>query len=165
MDPHFSAFWILLLSFFSISLSVSVSLFYRSHFPTPSILFWFLHDRTTLKYIYYYDAEVLDFIMNSFESDLQTLNCKKPCIKRARIRSSSGPHSSHIFPHSDWIRRDTEYFSVFSWMRENAGKMRTRITPNTDSFHAVYCFILRLTELSLIQWEMWETCSLRPTTE
>ena len=30
----------------------------------------------------------------------------------------------HIFPHSDWIQRD---------MRENA----TRVTPNSDTFHAV----------------------------
>ena len=50
---------------------------------------------------------------------------------------------SRIFLHSDWIRRDTEYLSVFSpnagkcgsispysvRMRENAGKMSTRITP------------------------------------
>ena len=38
-----------------------------------------------------------------------------------------------IFPHSDWIRRDTEYFSIQSkW-----GKMQTRITPNTNTFYAV----------------------------
>ena len=34
----------------------------------------------------------------------------------------SGPHFSRILPHLNW---------------ENAGKMRTRITPNTDSFCAV----------------------------
>ena len=28
-------------------------------------------------------------------------------------------------------------FSAFSRMRENAGKMLTRINPNTDSFYAV----------------------------
>ena len=33
-----------------------------------------------------------------------------------------------IFPHSDWIRRDMEY---------ECGKLRTRITPNTDTFHTV----------------------------
>ena len=31
-------------------------------------------------------------------------------VKRVRIRSYSGPHFSRIFPHSDWIRRDTPYF-------------------------------------------------------
>ena len=59
------------------------------------------------------------------------------CVKRVRIRSYSVPHFSSIFPHSDWIRRDTECLSVFS---PNAGKMRTRITPNTDTFYAVSIF-------------------------
>ena len=36
---------------------------------------------------------------------------------RVRIRSYSGPHFSCIFPHSDWIRRDT---------------------PNTNTFYAVF---------------------------
>ena len=47
------------------------------------------------------------------------------CVKRVRIRSYSGSHSSRIFPYS--LR-----------MRENPGKMRTRITRNTDSFYAVH---------------------------
>ena len=32
-----------------------------------------------------------------------------------------------IFPHSDWIQRDAE---------SKCGKVRTRITPNTDTFYA-----------------------------
>ena len=59
------------------------------------------------------------------------------CVKSARVRSYSGPHFSLIFPYP--VR-----------MGENAGKMRTRITPNTDSFYSVYvssltataCFIM-----------------------
>ena len=39
-----------------------------------------------------------------------------------------------IFPHLDWIRRDTEYLSVFS---PNAGKYRPAKTPYLDNFHAV----------------------------
>ena len=39
-----------------------------------------------------------------------------------------------IFPHSDWIRRDTEYFSVFS---TNAGKYGPEKTLCLDTFHAV----------------------------
>ena len=31
------------------------------------------------------------------------------CVKSVRIRSYSGPHFPPIFPHSDWIRRDTAY--------------------------------------------------------
>ena len=40
----------------------------------------------------------------------------------------------HIFPHSDWIRRHTEYLSVFS---PNAGNYRPEKTPYLDTFHAV----------------------------
>ena len=46
------------------------------------------------------------------------------CVKGVHIRSYSGPHFSHIFPHSVRIR-------------ENAGKMRTRITPNMFIFYPV----------------------------
>ena len=60
-------------------------------------------------------------------------------VKSVRIWSYSGPHFFRIFPHSDWIRRDTESISLYSVrMRENAGKMRIRITPNRDSFYAVW---------------------------
>ena len=37
-----------------------------------------------------------------------------------------------IFPHSDWIWRDTEHLSVFS---PNAGKYGPEKTPYLDSFH------------------------------
>ena len=58
-----------------------------------------------------------------------------PSLRRSvGTRSYSRPDLSHIFPHSDWIRRHTEY-SV--WMRKNAGKMRTIITTNTVTFYAV----------------------------
>ena len=40
-----------------------------------------------------------------------------------------------IFPHSDWIRRDTR-------IQSECGKMRTRIPPNTDTFYAVCKFII-----------------------
>ena len=51
------------------------------------------------------------------------------CVKRVRIRNYSGPH----FPHSDWIRRDSVSLSI----QPKCGKMRTTITPNTDTFYAV----------------------------
>ena len=44
-----------------------------------------------------------------------------------------GVNLIRIFPHSDWIRRDTPYQS-------KCGKMRTRITPNTATFYAVYYY-------------------------
>ena len=36
-----------------------------------------------------------------------------------------------IFPHSDWIWRDT------GWIQSKCGKIRTRITPNKDTFYTV----------------------------
>ena len=45
-----------------------------------------------------------------------------------------------ISPHSDWIRRDTSYLSVFS---PNAWKYRPEITPYLDTFHAVYAQKMR----------------------
>ena len=39
-----------------------------------------------------------------------------------------------IFTHSDGIRRDTEYLSVFSL---NTGKYGPEKTPYLDTFHAV----------------------------
>ena len=39
-----------------------------------------------------------------------------------------------IFLYSDWIRRDTEYLSVFS---PNTGKCGPEITQYLDTFHAV----------------------------
>ena len=40
-----------------------------------------------------------------------------------------------IFPHLDWIWRDTRYLSVFS---PNGQKYRLEKTPYLDTFHAVY---------------------------
>ena len=62
------------------------------------------------------------------------------CVKRVRIWSYSGSHFSCIFPHTDWIRR--EYLFVFSLNSGKCGKMRTRITPNTDTFHAVFSLLI-----------------------
>ena len=39
-----------------------------------------------------------------------------------------------VFPHSDWIRRDTSYLSVFS---ANAGKYGPEKTPYSETFHSV----------------------------
>ena len=52
-------------------------------------------------------------------------------VKSGRIRSYSGLRFSRIFPHSISISP----YSVR--MKENARKMRTRITPNRDTFYVV----------------------------
>ena len=54
------------------------------------------------------------------------------CVKSVHIRSYSSPH----FPHSDCIWRDIEYLSIFS-IQSKCGKMRTRVTPNMDTFDAL----------------------------
>ena len=63
------------------------------------------------------------------------------CVKSVRIRSYSGPHFFCIFSHSDWVQRDTPHLLRISpyliRMWENAEKMRTRITPNTENSYAV----------------------------
>ena len=48
--------------------------------------------------------------------------------------SKYGVFLVHIFPHSDCIRRDTSYLSVFN---PNAGKYGPEKTPYLNTFHAV----------------------------
>ena len=52
------------------------------------------------------------------------------CVKSVRIRSYSGLH----FP---IFGLNTERYGVPLRFQSEYGKMRTRITPNTDTFHAV----------------------------
>ena len=60
--------------------------------------------------------------------------------------SSLFPH----FPHLDWIRSISPY-SVR--MRENEGKMRIRVTLNTDSFYAVLFYIaISLNRIFPLRW-------------
>ena len=58
------------------------------------------------------------------------------CAKRVRIRSYSGPHFSRTFPHSDWIRRDTEYLSIFT---SNAGKSWKNAGQNNSEYGLFLC--------------------------
>ena len=86
------------------------------HFPTTSELF-------LLKMMRQWDISIID-----------TPNIH--CVKRVHIRSYSGPHFSHIFPHSDWIRRDTEYLSIFS---PNAGKCGKNVDQNNSEYFHFVC--------------------------
>ena len=52
------------------------------------------------------------------------------CVKSLRIRSYSDPH----FPA---FGLNTERYGVSLRIQPECRKMRTRITPNTDIFHAV----------------------------
>ena len=52
------------------------------------------------------------------------------CVKSVRIQSYSGPY----FPA---FGLNTERYSVSLRIQSECGKIRTRITPNTETFHAV----------------------------
>ena len=52
------------------------------------------------------------------------------CVKSVRIRSCSGPHFSAF-------ELNTEKYSVTLGIHSEYGEVRTKITPNTDTFHAV----------------------------
>ena len=54
------------------------------------------------------------------------------CVKSVRIRSYSGPY----FPA---FGLNTERYGVSLRIQSECGKMRTTITLNTDTFHAVSC--------------------------
>ena len=54
----------------------------------------------------------------------------KHCVKSVRIRSYFGPHFLAF-------ELNTERYSVSLRIKSECGKMRTKITPNADTFHAV----------------------------
>ena len=58
------------------------------------------------------------------------------CVKSVRTRS----HSSQYFPAFGLI---TERYSVSLRIQSEWGKIQTRITPNTDTFHAVHVTALQ----------------------
>ena len=62
---------------------------------------------------------------------------------------------TRILPHSDWIRRDTSYLSVFS---PNAGKYGPEITPHLDTFQAVN--ILRKISLQFQNLKLSISCKI-----
>ena len=63
-------------------------------------------------------------------------------MRQPRLLSEMCPNTEYflvrIFPHSDWIRRDTKYLYVFS---PNARKYGPENTPYLDIFHAVQDYL------------------------
>ena len=59
------------------------------------------------------------------------INASYHCVKSVRIESYSGPYFPAFGP-------NTKRYSVSLRSQSKRGKIRTRITPNTDSFYAVY---------------------------
>ena len=66
-----------------------------------------------------------------YSRGITNLGTVRLCFKTVRIRSYSDPHFSRIFSHSDWIRRDTKYRSVFS---PNAGKCGKNADQNNSEY-------------------------------
>ena len=83
-------------------------------------------------------TQVVDFMDSS--RDNEGIKIKMRALKRIcecgtlRRKSPYLEFLVRIFPHLDWIRRNTEYLSVFS---PNARICRPEKTPNTDTFHIV----------------------------
>ena len=65
------------------------------------------------------------------------------------------------FLHSDWIRRDTSYLSVFS---PNAGKYGAEKTPYLDTFHAMH-MSLNINHFTQIIYKyhknLWNICMIK----
>ena len=83
-----------------------------------------------------------------------------PYMKRCTAWKVSkyGVFLVRIFPHSDWIRRDTSYCSVFS---PNTGKYGPEKTPYLDPFHAVMIVVKNFKtaeRLILDQWKITYLC-------
>ena len=62
------------------------------------------------------------------------------CLKNARIRNYSGPYNQSVSLGIQW-------------------KIRTTITPNTDTFYAVYKLY------TLLSWSLWSGTGLLPSEE
>ena len=78
----------------------------------------------------------LDFI--SFIDPLQNIFLIIPhCLKSVHIWSYSGSHFSGLFRICSEYREIRSITPYSVQMRENTGKMRSRITPNMDTFYAV----------------------------
>ena len=66
------------------------------------------------------------------------------CVKSVRIRSYSGPY----FPA---FELNTERYSVSLRIQSECCKIRTRITPNTDTFHALVVHVFVIEMLNFVQ--------------
>ena len=86
-----------------------------------------LHNYMLLKVKYFAADKVKSLICRVF--------IEAHCVKSVRIRSYSDPY----FP---TFGLNTERYGVSLRIQSKYGKIRTRITPNTDTFYAVAEMIL-----------------------
>ena len=71
-----------------------------------------------------------DILSDEFEKKIMVLAKTRHCMKSVRIRSYSGPHLPAFGLNA--VR-----YGVSLRIQFKCGKIRTRTTPNTDSFYAV----------------------------
>ena len=86
------------------------------------IIYWIKYFKIGLKIglkILWDDIFIIMFYLEVSHIEILEITWTNHCVKSVRIRSYSGPYFPRIFPHSKWIRIDTEYLSAFS---PNAGK-------------------------------------------
>ena len=76
------------------------------------------------------ELKPVDILSEKFERKIMVLAKTRHCMKSVRIRSYSGPH----FPA---FGLNAERYGVSLCIQFECGKIRTRTTPNTDSFYAV----------------------------
>ena len=104
-------------------------------------------------WIYFISNNIFTIVASAIESQLFSFNIIEVILVR-------------IFP--AFFRSWAEYGEILSispysvQMRENAGKMRTRITPNTGSFYAVwlllpfFCVWEIIVKYLVTKWESWK---------
>ena len=80
-----------------------------------------------------------------YEAKQTRLGASIHCVKSVRIRSYSDLHFLTF-------GLNTEKYSISLRIQSECGKMRTRITPNTDTFHTVIPlrFIIQMIDLLAI---------------
>ena len=74
-----------------------------------------------------------------------------------------------IFPHLNWIRRDTKYLFELNKERHevslpiqyDCGKKRTRTTPNTDTFYAKNSVVVNYFSKKIIV-DIWQGLNMEP---
>ena len=102
---------------------------------------WFLKSTSkTINFFVFQASDISCWLFIVYPRLQQLKHILNHCVKNVRIWSYSGSHFSRNFPHLDWKREILRIspYSVRMW--ENAGKMRTRVTPNTDTFYATNAF-------------------------
>ena len=100
------------------------------YFPRPK--FTQGHSPWDLIFIWNESLIILRLTYSTFTRSLEFSNKSEKHSLRENC-----PYSKYSGPHFHAFGLNTERYSVSLCIQSECGKMRTRITPNTDTFHAV----------------------------